>query len=244
MAGVIGTVAFAYRYQPAVQEMRAQMLRGELGLFTSVQGVFMQDWLLSAPADEWRMDPTRGGTSRAFADIGSHLVDLIEFVTGDHIMSLTTKVKQVVGGPETPVVHADDVIAAVIETTTGAIGSLMISQVAPGHGNSLSLELNGTERSLRLNLSHPMTLESGPVGSTFSPEPLTHGIARVGFTPHGDMSDFVGAFSALVDDSYALMSGDTRDGVPTLLDGLRAVNLCEAAIHSAASNSTTTIRRR
>ena len=56
------------------------------GTLLTVDASYLQDWLLSAEDENWRVDAGSGGPSRAFADIGSHLVDLIEFITGERIM--------------------------------------------------------------------------------------------------------------------------------------------------------------
>src|SRR5690606_30833903 len=87
-AGVTATVPFVYRYHPMVREARSRVERGDLGTLLTIGGAYLQDWLLSDRDDDWRVDESFGGPSRAFADIGSHLVDLVEFVTGDPIARL------------------------------------------------------------------------------------------------------------------------------------------------------------
>ena len=55
---------------------------GETGAVHLLHGTYLQDWLLRPEDDNWRVDESLGGASRAFADIGSHWCDLAEFVTG------------------------------------------------------------------------------------------------------------------------------------------------------------------
>jgi hypothetical protein len=55
-----------------VREARARS--GETGAVLTIHGSYLQDWLLAASDDNWRVDEAAGGRSRAFADIGSHLV--------------------------------------------------------------------------------------------------------------------------------------------------------------------------
>ena len=57
----------------------------------SMHGTYLQDWLLKAEDDNWRVDAELGGASRAFADIGSHWCDLAEFVTGHRIARLSAR---------------------------------------------------------------------------------------------------------------------------------------------------------
>lgn len=84
-AGMVSTVPFIYRFHPMVREARERIAAGQTGQISTIQGSYLQDWLLTRDDDNWRVDAALGGPSRAFADIGSHLCDLLEFVTGDRI---------------------------------------------------------------------------------------------------------------------------------------------------------------
>ena len=84
----VATVPFVYRFHPVVREARARVRAGALGPVRLIHGGYLQDWLASADDDNWRIDADLGGPSRAFADIGSHWCDLVEFITGDRIAAL------------------------------------------------------------------------------------------------------------------------------------------------------------
>jgi predicted dehydrogenase len=90
-AGRVATVPFVYRYYPTVREARARIRSDGTGDLRLVHGGYLQDWLLGADDDNWRVDAGLGGASRAFADIGSHWCDLIEFVTGERISALIAR---------------------------------------------------------------------------------------------------------------------------------------------------------
>ena len=47
-----------------------------------MHGGYLQDWLLLPTDWNWRLEPDKGGELRAVADIGSHWLDLVQFVTG------------------------------------------------------------------------------------------------------------------------------------------------------------------
>ena len=79
-AGIVASVPFVYRFYPMVREARARLARAP-GTIRLVHGSYLQDWLSTADDDNWRVDAEWSGRSRAFADIGSHWCDLVEFVT-------------------------------------------------------------------------------------------------------------------------------------------------------------------
>ena len=85
--GAIATVPFVYRFYPLVREARARVANG-IGPVRLIHGTYLQDWLSTEEDDNWRVDPAFAGPSRAFADIGSHWCDLVEFVTGDRLAAV------------------------------------------------------------------------------------------------------------------------------------------------------------
>lgn len=237
---LVGTVPFVYRYHPMVRDARARVARGELGRLLSLSGSYLQDWLLSAGDDDWRVDSATGGPSRAFADIGSHLCDLVEFVTGDRIRRLASVTRTVFRErAQNRDITTEDVAALVVQTEAGAIGTLLVSQLAPGRKNRLSFELSGSDSSVAFDQETPESLWLGRrEGSGLvlrDPATLAPDAARISNVPAGHPMGYQDAFNAFVADSYALARGEQREGVPTFADGLRAVRLTEAVLASAAS---------
>lgn len=237
-AGVVAAVPFAYRYHPMVREARARVARGEVGALLSVQGAYLQDWLLAASDDDWRADSAEGGPSRAFADIGSHLCDLLEFVAGEPIERLSAVTRRVFdrrGGRE---VGNEDIAALVVELRSGAVGSLLVSQMAPGRKNALVLELHGSQESLRFAQEQPEELwVGGRRGSQLllrDPATADASSARLQRMPAGHPMGYQDAFDGFVADVHAAIRGEAPDGLPTFADGLRAALLAEAVLASAA----------
>jgi predicted dehydrogenase len=237
-ASRVGTVPFVYRFHPLVREARARVQAGELGRLLSIHGSYLQDWLLSAGDDNWRVDSAAGGRSRAFADIGSHLVDLTEFVTGDRItrVSATTRTFFDARASHSQIT-TEDAAAVVVETAGGALGTLLVSQVAPGRKNRLYLEIAGAESSLGFDQEQPETLWVGRrSGSLLVPrdaDQLSDDAARLCVVPSGHPQGYQDAFNAFVADSYAALHGEHRDGLPTFEDGARAAQICSAVLASA-----------
>lgn len=233
----VATVPFVYRYHPMVREARARMRAGEFGTVLTVQGSYLQDWLLSASDTNWRVDSAVGGASRAFADIGSHLVDLLEFITGDRITRLVATTRTVHGRRDGGPVTTEDCAAVTCEFTSAAIGTLLVSQVAPGRKNALVLEIAAERSSLRFEQESPEQLWIGRRrGSELldrEVQALHPEAARLSRLPAGHAQGYQDAFNAFVADSYALIAGEERDGVPTFADGVRAAVVTDAVLESA-----------
>jgi len=236
--GVSATVPFVYRYHPMVREARARVEAGDLGTLLTIHGSYLQDWLLSETDDDWRVDTELGGPSRAFADIGSHLVDLVEFVTGDRITRVAATKRTVYNQRST---HSDiateDAVALVVETRSGAIGTLLVSQVAPGRKNRLAIEISGSAETIHFNQEQPESLwlgrRTGSEVLTRDSAQLSAEAARLSVLPAGHPLGYQDAFNAFVADSYAAARGEVREGLPTFADGLRAVRITAAVLESS-----------
>lgn len=234
-AGIVATVPFVYRFHPLVREARARFRAGEVGRVLSITGSYLQDWLLDPRDDNWRVDSAAAGASRAFADIGSHLVDLIEFVTDDRITRVAaTKRTFFIDRSAHSSIETEDALAAVFETRGGAIGSLIVSQAAAGRKNALSVEIAGSAESIHFDQESPETLwvgrRSGSLTIPRDPDQLHPDAARLSLVPAGHPQGYQDAFNAFVADSYAAVGGPAADGLPTFIDGLRAVHITEAVM--------------
>ncbi len=240
--GVGFAIPYAYRFYSVVREMRARIQNGEAGVIHLMQGVYLQDWLAAPESNNWRVDSTAGGDSRAFADIGTHWCDLVEFITGDRITGLianTSIAYETRGGEK---VQTEDIASILFETESGATGSLTASQVSFGNKNKLEIELDGSKASYIFNQEKPDQLLVGGQRSnqvvTRGQETLTSDDAkRLSFVPSGHPQGYQDAFNAFVADAYASFQGEVRDGVPGIIDGLRSSALIEAVLESAATRS-------
>ena len=237
--GVVAAIPFVYRYHPMVRDARARVARGDLGTLLTLDCAYLQDWMLEQGDDDWRADADAGGPSRAFADIGSHLCDLIEFVTGERIVRLAARTRRVFETRADRAVANEDIVVLLVETASGALGTLLVSQMAPGRKNSLTLELHGSAESLRFNQERPEELW---IGSRFDsrlilrdPAASAPDSARIQTVPAGHAMGYQDAFNAFVADVYAAIGGHVPDGLPTFDDGLRAAVLTEAVLASATT---------
>jgi predicted dehydrogenase len=160
-SGRISAVNFNIRFYPLNQHAHQMVRDGALGEPRLITGHYFQDWLLLDTDWNWRLEPDKGGTLRAVGDIGSHWIDLTNFITGLTVQSvmadLTTFVKvrqRPKGEVETfsqervaetvPVdMTTDDAALILLRYANGARGAVAISQVSAGRKNSLQWEVDG-----------------------------------------------------------------------------------------------------
>ncbi|MGP4043844.1 Gfo/Idh/MocA family protein [Streptomyces sp. 2A115] len=232
--GLLLAVPFVYRYHPLVREIRDRRLRGEFGAWQLVHGSYLQDWLLGEEATSWRVDPAEGGPSRAFADIGSHWCDLVEWVAGVRFTELTARVSTAFAARPT-----EDVATVLLRTGDGVPGTLTVSQVSAGRKNRLWFELDGAGGSAVFDQENPETVwlgaQDGARLLVRDPEYGAPEQRRLSRLPAGHSQGYADCFHSFVADAYAAIEGGVPEGLPTGADGVRAARLVEAVLRSAAS---------
>ncbi|MEH7415649.1 Gfo/Idh/MocA family oxidoreductase [Neobacillus drentensis] len=179
--GVIHAVNFNYRQHASVQNLKAKITEGDLGIVNLVHGSYLQDWLLYETDYNWRLAPEVGGKSRAVADIGSHWCDTVQFVTGKRIVEVFADLATVVPVRKKPPgnvatfgaqtaedrqyedvpINTEDYASVLVRFEDGARGVFTVSQVSAGRKNRLSFEINGNQASVFWNQEEPEKLWIG-----------------------------------------------------------------------------------
>lgn len=157
---------------------------------------------------------------------------------GERIVSLTARTRRVFAERSGVPVDTEDIAAVMVEFASGALGTLLVTQMAPGRKNALLLELHGTKTSLGFAQERPEELWIGSrVGSHLllrDPETFSPTSARMQTLPAGHPLGYQDAFTAFVADVYAaIRTGEIPDGMPEFADGARAAVLTEAVLASA-----------
>ncbi|MDN5916011.1 MAG: Gfo/Idh/MocA family oxidoreductase [Pseudonocardia sp.] len=226
----VATVPFAYRFYAAVREIRARVAAGGAGALHLLHGAYLQDWQAAGGPAGWRGEPSEGGAYRAFADIGVHWCDLVEFTSGHRITSLLAAT-------------AGEGTASTVtfRTDGGATGSAVVSQTSLGRRNSLRISLDGERAAYRFDQEDPETLLVGGTDGDLavhrgSPA-FSDAAARYSLLPPGHPQGYQDCFNAFVTDTYSAIRGDAPDGLPTFADGLRAAALTDAVIRSSQSSA-------
>lgn len=247
-SGLLFGITHTYTGYPLVIEARERIRAGELGDIRRVVVIYLQDWLSreedtkGSKQATWRTDASVGGESGAFADIGTHAFNLVEFITGREMVEVAAELKAVVAGRD-----IDDDGGALFRLDNGASGLLAASQVCTGAANGLRIEVYGDKASLHWSHGDPNTLTIGRRGEpdlTLNPgsniEYLSSAATARCRTPGGHPEGFIEAFSNLyVDFANAVRAyPEPVDNVcATVGDGVRAMRFIRATINSTNNGS-------
>jgi predicted dehydrogenase len=226
-----------------------------------VAGSYVQDWLFLPTDFNWRVLAEEGGELRAVADIGTHWLDLIQFITGLHIEAVFADLTTVLpvrqrprGGVETfsgkldasreteqVAIHTDDYGCVLLRFQGGARGVLWVSQITAGRKNCLRFEIAGSKQALAWNSEAPNELWIGHrerANETLLRDPALLGDEARRYTdyPGGHNEGFPDTFKQCFRAFYdAIATGqwDAPVAFPTFADGHREIVLCDAILRSA-----------
>ncbi|MEU4743518.1 Gfo/Idh/MocA family oxidoreductase [Actinosynnema sp. NPDC023658] len=246
--GVRSMVAFNYRRVPAVALARKLVEEGRIGEIRHVRAVYLQDWLSDPESPmTWRLRREKAG-SGALGDLGAHIVDAAQFVTGDLItgVSATTEtfVRSRPDGDGRGEVTVDDAAVFLARFSSGALGTFEATRYALGRKNSMRLEVNGTRGSLAFDFESMNEL------SVFEADGSSAGFRRVLVTepdhpyvgawwPPGHLIGYEHTFTHEAADFLTAIGGGV-DPAPGFAEGLRVQRVLAAVEESAGQQSTWT----
>jgi predicted dehydrogenase len=258
-SGLVNCTNFNIRFYPLVQEARARALAGELGEIWNVHGGYLQDWLLLPTDWNWRLEPEKGGALRAVADIGSHWLDLAQFVTGLRVervfadLATTVPVRQrptgeveTFAGPadverEDAAMSTEDLAHILVRFEGGTRGSCVVSQVSAGRKNSVRFEVDGAHGALAWDGERPDELWLGHREQSNglllrNPALLSAAAQSTTRLPAGHAEGFADTFLELYRAVYrAVAAGEPGEDYPTFRAG-HAENVLAEAIAEADRN--------
>lgn len=258
--GLVNAVHFNLRYYPLVRQMKMMKEKGELGEVYSIMGSYLQDWLFYETDYNWRLEPDKSGDSRAIADIGSHLMDVIEYITGlktTEVMADFNTVHKTRKKPLKPIetysgkmlqpedyasveINTEDHANVLLRFDNGNRGCITVSQVSAGRKNQLKLEISGANKTVAWNSEAPNEVWIGArdtANATLIRDPsLVHEEVRSLITyPGGHNEGFGDTSKQLFKEVYeAVAAGKMPEKAkfPTFADGLRELLICERILES------------
>jgi predicted dehydrogenase len=241
--GCLFGVAYVYTSHVMAKEARAIIQRGDIGDIRVVMGEYPQDWLVDLLEKEdqrqaaWRTDPKQAGKSNCVGDIGSHIENMVSYMTGLRIKRLCANL-DVFGEGRTLDTNAE----ILLKFDNGASGSYWCSQIAIGYDNGLKVRIFGTKGAIEF-----VQEESNYLRVTKKDEPpriysrgrgyISPEAAAYSRIPAGHPEGYFEAFANLYDSfARALLKkqeGEKIDekefGYPTVdmgIDGMRFIEKC------------------
>ncbi len=245
--GILFGVTYAYTGYPIVKHMRQMVRNGDLGEIRFVSAEYPQEWL-ATPLEKtgqkqaaWRTDPKYAGASNCVGDIGSHIENMVSYVSGLRIQSLLARLDAFVEGRQ-----LDDNASIMVNYKGGAKGLYWSSQVAIGHDNGLRVRVYGTKASVEWCQEYPnscrvsyldqpsQVISRGrdkmyPQAQAYSRIPSGH--------PEGYFEAFANIYSSYIEALRDHLSGKpvSADDVdfPGVEEGLRGVTFIEKCVESS-----------
>jgi predicted dehydrogenase len=253
-------VAYNIRFYPLCHEARARIAAQGPSSVLHIAGSYAQDWLLRDTDFNWRVVAADGGELRAVADIGTHWLDLVQFVSGRKITAVCADLKTIHAVRQAPVgsvetftgkqqtvaavrevpITTDDYGAILLRFADGSRGVVWVSQVTAGRKNCLRFEIACRDESLAWDSERPNELWIGRRERANEllirdPSLLSDAARTISDYPGGHNEGFPDTFKQLFKTFYAYIdAGDftAPPPFPTFAEGHHEVLLCEAVLKS------------
>ena len=254
-------VAFNYRRVPALAYARELVRQGRLGRIFHVRAVYLQDWIIDPEFPlVWRLVKEEAG-SGALGDLGAHIVDAAQFVTGSQITNVSgelrtfiderplvgeTHLLEATKSAERGKVTVDDAALFLANFDNGAVGTFEATRFASGRKNGMAIEVNGEKASLRFEFEsmnelwvHDHTVDGKDAGFrrvmvTESDHPYVEG-----WWPPGHVLGYDHTFTHEFRD-FVLDIVNDRAPEPSFADGLYVQRVLDAVERSSQAQSVRT----
>ena len=251
-SGLVFALTHNYTGHPLIRHARHLFQSGQMGQVRKVIVEYLQDFLmvphekLGMKQAAWRVDPAQSGIGGTMGDVGTHCVNLLEYVTGDPITALCADKSTFL-----PDRQLDEDVNALLRFKGGGKGVLSISQVATGEENGLTLRVYASEGAIKWAQENPNYLEFNRYGEPR--QVLTRGQgylsdAAAGATrippghPEGYLEAFATVYNGVVEAVRRHIDGDPLKveeyNFPTVHDGLRGMQFIYKTVESCEKGST------
>ena len=255
----VAAVCYNTRFYPLNQHAHGMMQAGELGDLRLITGHFHQDWLAKDTDWNWRLEADEGGPLRSVSDIGTHWVDLTNFITGQKPVSVMAELATFIperqkplgpvetfttakGATEARKIETDDAATILLRFGNGGRGMMSTSQVSHGRRGLLSWDISGSKASAAWSAEHPEDLwighREGPNQILLRDSSLMNSTgAAAAFMPGGHPEGFADTWAAFFTQVYRDVARGGRGPESTWAsfdDGHYEMLFCDAVLASAA----------
>lgn len=241
--GLACAINFNVRFHMACRRAKELVQSEEFGRVLLIHGNYLQEFsALPAPLD-WRYNPKLAGRMHAVTEIGSHWMDIAQYISGKRIVAVSAQFDsfypiryvengrmyaQSAPGREPIEVKSEEAAVVSLRFEDGAIGVVTLSEISQGRYNHLSLEITGEKQSLWWNAEENNVLNFAQSGGTVQKNVFAFG------------NGFADTFRTLVAEFYKdVEAGGACEApiYPIFDDGMRNVILCNAILESAGNDS-------
>ena len=261
-SGKVAAVCYNTRFYPLNQHAHGMMKAGELGDLRLITGHFHQDWLAKDTDWNWRLEAAEGGPLRSVSDIGTHWVDLTNFVTGQKPVSIMADLATFIperqkplgpvetftatkGPTETRRIETDDAATILLRYANGGRGMMSTSQISHGRRGLLCWDISGSKASAAWSAEHPEDLWIGHREAPNQillrdPSLMNPTGAAAAFMPGGHPEGFADTWAAFFTQVYRDVARGGRGADSTWAtfdDGHYEMLFCDAVLASAASGT-------
>ena len=258
--GVRSMVAFNYRRLPALSLAQQMIASGRLGRVRHIRAKYLQDWIVDPEFPlAWRLQKDKAG-SGALGDIGAHIIDLAQFVTGQLLVGVSATTETFIKKRPIPAassglaasgnadagygdVTVDDAAVFFGRTEGGALATFEATRFATGRKNGMGIEVYGSDGSIAFDFEsmnelhvYDNTVPAADAGfrRILVTEPEHPYLS--GWWPPGHVLGYEHTFVHEIADFVADI-GAGRDPSPSFRDGLQVQRVLDAVERSAAADS-------
>ncbi|MDP6360687.1 MAG: Gfo/Idh/MocA family oxidoreductase [Planctomycetota bacterium] len=246
-SGLVFALTHNYTGHPLIRHARHLFQAGDMGDVRKVIVEYLQDFLmvphekLGQKQAQWRVDPKQSGVGGTLGDVGSHCVNLLEYVTGDPITELCADHSTFL-----PDRTLDEDVNVLLRFKSGGKGVLTISQVATGEENGLALRVYASEGAVKWNQENPNYLDLYRYGEPrqiltrgqgYLSEPAKNCSRIPTGHPEGYFEAFATIYCGIAEAVRKSIDGEPMSteeyDFPTVYDGLRGMKFITRAVESS-----------
>jgi predicted dehydrogenase len=249
--GCVFALTHNYTGHPLVRHARTLFSSGDMGDVRKVIVEYLQDFLMYPHEKEgmkqavWRVDPEQSGVGGTLGDLGSHSLNLLEYITTDRVVELCADKSTFL--PDRKLEEDANIL---IRLKGGGRGVITVSQIATGEENNLRIRAYASQGAVLWEQENPnymsiyrydkprqtITRASGylsDVAENATRIPSGH--------PEGFLEAFANIYVGAVEAIRRHIDGKPMKweeyNFPNVYEGLRAMEFITRAVESADRES-------
>ena len=236
----IFAVTYTYTGYPMVREMKNMIANGIIGEIHKVDLQYYQGWINPVIHDKekrskvWRLDPKKAGISSCIGDIGTHIFNMVEYVTGMEVKELLSDLNTLYD--DNPL----DIDGSILIRMSDKVkGLLRASQIATGDENNITVAIYGRKGALKWEQENPNYLyflkDDEPrrlikPGNVYNTDVSLDGTKLPAGHPEGIFDAMGNIYKGV---AKALRGEQSFDGeFPTIYEGVRGMMFIEKVVES------------